>query len=281
MLKHHYANRPTRSAAPDQVVNHGDPSMKPLDRYLPLLAIIVVICVNAAANIVPINGYGTGQLSDLYPTGFTPAGWVFSIWSLIYLGLLAYGLASAFGSETIKARAASVRGIFVFNAVSNAAWIFAWHYRLVEISLVIMLCILGTLIAIHSTLMRRARTNLAEFLCIDAPFSLYFGWITTATIANLGAVFFAQQFYPFSLSMDQWALVSVVAAIGIYIWMGAVTRDIVYSAVFVWASLGIFYKPVGISEPVRIAAATGTVLLLATVIWIVARKRFRQTPEEY
>ena len=244
------------------------------------MAVIIVIAVNAAANIVPINGYGTGQLSDLNPTGFTPAGWVFSIWSLIYLGLIAYALATILGSEKIKARSALVRRMFLFNAAAITAWIFAWHYRLVELSLAVMVCILGTLIAIHSKLMRSARPSIAELLCIDAPFSLYFGWITTATIANLGAVFFSQQFYPFNLSMDLWALVSVVAAAGVYIWMGAVTGDIIYCIVFVWASLGIFYKPVGISDPVKIAAITGTALLLLTVIWITSQKLLRRRSQE-
>ena len=108
--------------------------MKSFNRYLPLLAISFVIAVNAAANIMPINGYATGQLSDLNPTGFTPAGWVFAIWSLIYLGLLAYACVSAFGSEAIRVRAASVRTLFLCNAAVNVAWIFAWHYRQVELS---------------------------------------------------------------------------------------------------------------------------------------------------
>jgi len=250
-----------------------------LDRYLPLVAIIVVIAVNAAANIIPINGYGTGQLSDLNPTGFTPSGWVFSIWSLIYLGLLVYAIVNAFGSEAVRARAALVRTLFLCNAAVNAAWIFAWHYRQVELSLLIMLCILGTLIAIHAKLMRHPRASLAEYFLVDAAFSLYFGWITTATIANLGAVFFAQQFYPFGLAMDQWALVSVVAAVGVYLWMGAVTRDIVYCVVFIWASLGIFYKPVGITEPVKLAAITGTALLLAMVMWLAARRLLPRTSQ--
>jgi benzodiazapine receptor len=254
--------------------------MKSFNRYLPLLAISFVIAVNAAANIIPINGYATGQLSDLNPTGFTPAGWVFAIWSLIYLGLLAYACVSAFGSEAIRVRAASIRTLFLCNAAVNVAWIFAWHYRQVELSFVIMLGILGTLIAINEKLMRRPPPSLGELLFVDAPFSLYFGWITTATIANLGAFFFAQQFYPFALSMDQWALVSVVAAVGIYAWRGVVTGDIVYCAVFIWASMGIFYKPTDITDPVKIAAITGTALLSAIVIWLAARKLFLVAREE-
>ena len=59
--------------------------------FWPLVAVVIVMAVNAAANIVPLGGYNTGTLSAMYPTGFTPAGRTFSIWSLIYLGLLAFG----------------------------------------------------------------------------------------------------------------------------------------------------------------------------------------------
>lgn len=257
--------------------------MKRLRDASPLLATVLVIGVNAAANIVPINGYRTGELSDLYPTGFTPAGWAFSIWSLIYLALMAYSLALIFGPAPLRARARSVAAPYLLSAAGNAAWIFAWHYRLVELSFAIMLLILGSLIVIYRRLREQGRPSTREILAIDAPFSLYLGWITTAAIANLGTAFHAQQHYPFGLAMDQWALVSIVAAIAIYVWMGAVTRDVVYCAVFVWASLGIAWRPEGVSEPVRLAALTGACALLLTVLWIAGRSRpaASATPARY
>lgn len=246
--------------------------MQSSKRYLPLIALIIVLSVNAAANIVPINGYQTGELSDLNPTGFTPSGYVFSIWSLIYLGLAVYAFSILFGNESVKSRAQSVSQLFLINAVGNAAWIFAWHYRLVELSLIMMLVILVTLAMICSRLRTQGVPDTRQFLAVDGPFSLYFGWITTATLANLGAVFYTQQFYPFSLSMDQWALVTVITASAIYIWMGLGTRDIIYCCVFIWASIGIYLRPEGISEPVKIAAITGTVVLSLTVIWLMAKR---------
>jgi hypothetical protein len=236
--------------------------------YFALIALIIVIGVNAAANIVPINGYQTGELSDLNPTGFTPSGYVFSIWSLIYFGLLVYAFTFLFGTNTVKSRAQTVSTLFLLNAASNAAWIFAWHYRLEELSLVMMLAILVTLVMIHNRLRKHGSPTFSQFISIDGPFSLYFGWITTATLANLGAVFHVQQFYPFALSMDQWALVTVISAIAIYVWMGVITKDIVYCCVFIWASYGIYVRPEGISESVKIAAVTGTALLVLTVMWI-------------
>ena len=123
-------------------------------RYLPLIATLLVIAVNAAANIVPINGFNTGELSALNPTGFTPAGWVFGIWSLIYLGLIVFGVASIVGSDRTRARADGLVNVYLLNALANAAWIFAWHYRQVELSFALMLVILATLSIIFIKLRR-------------------------------------------------------------------------------------------------------------------------------
>ncbi|MGB8326439.1 MAG: TspO/MBR family protein [Steroidobacteraceae bacterium] len=246
--------------------------MLALQRMLPLCATLIVIAVNAAANLLPINGYGTGELSDLNPTGFTPAGWAFSIWSLIYLGLLTYAVAALGGSERTRARAASVATPYLVNAAANVGWIFAWHYRRVELSFAMMLAILGTLTTIYVRLRRQPAPSAREFVAVDAPFSLYFGWITIATFANLGTVFFARHGYPFAVSMDEWALVSVSLATAIYVWMGAVTRDLVYSAVFVWAAPAIAARPTGVSESVRLAALAGAAAVTATMIWAASRR---------
>ena len=236
-------------------------------RALPLLATLVVIAVNAAANIIPINGFRTGELSDLNPTGFTPAGWVFAIWSLIYLGLIAFGIAALAGSERLRIRVDAFRGAYLLNAAANAGWIFAWHYRQVELSLLLMTVILITLIRIFVTLRRQTPPTLLEFWSVDAPISLYFGWITTAALVNLAAVFYVQKFYPFGLTMDQWALITVFSATALYVWMAAVTRDAVYVAVFAWAASGIAYRPSGITESVRLLAMAAATISIACVIW--------------
>lgn len=56
-------------------------------KILNLISLIVVLIVNFMANYLPINGYNTGELSDMYPNLFVPAGITFSIWGLIYLVL--------------------------------------------------------------------------------------------------------------------------------------------------------------------------------------------------
>lgn len=247
-------------------------------RFVPLIATLVVIAVNAAANIVPINGVQTGELSARYPTGFTPAGWVFSIWSLIYLGLIAFSVYSARAGTVGNARIDRVLMPYVLSCVANAAWIFMWHYELIAASLACMLVILGALLVAYVRLNAQPPASFAERACVDLPFSLYLGWITTATLANLAALFFDIGAYPFGLAMDEWAILTVVTATGIYAAAGVRTGDATYTAVFAWASLGIVLQTLQTSQPVRLAAAAGcAVALVATAVSLLRGRRYGPT----
>jgi hypothetical protein len=244
-------------------------------RFFPLIATLIVIAVNAAANILPINGVGTGELSARYPTGFTPAGWVFSIWGLIYLGLIAFSLYAARAGTPGNVRTGRVITPYLASCVGNAAWIFTWHYELIAASLACMLVILAGLLVAYVRLNAEPPVSFAERASVDLPFSLYLGWITTATLANLAALFFDLGVYPFELEMDEWAILTVVAATGIYAAAGVRTGDAVYTVVFAWASLGIVLQTLETSQPVRLAAAAGcAVALVVTAVSLVGGRRY-------
>jgi len=242
-------------------------------RLAPLVALIAVIAVNASAQILPINGLRTGEISALYPTGFTPAGWVFRIWSLIYIGLLAFSIAALAGPAAIRRRAAAITPWFLLTAAANICWIFAWHYQHIGLSLVLTGLILTPLIVITTKLRRRPRQGWGERVLIDLPFSLYFGWATTAALSNLANWFFDLQFWPLGLMMDEWALVSVIIATSIYIWVTTVTRDLVYGAVFLWVAAGIYLRTEGIIDPVQLAAATGGAMVALAIVLAALRRR--------
>ncbi len=242
-------------------------------RYLVLIATLVVIGVNAAANIVPINGVNTGQVSANYPTGFTPAGWVFAIWSLIYLGLIAFSIFTVRATSIQATKVRRIETAYVVSCVANAVWIFMWHYGLILASLALMLVLLASLVVAYVSIRRTAPLSLGERLCVDMPFSLYLGWITTATLANLAAWFYDVKAYPFNLPMDDWAIITVVGATAIYTAVGVRTRDAIYTAVFAWASLGIVLQTLPITQAVRLAAAAGcAVAVLVTLTSAVQRR---------
>lgn len=242
-------------------------------RYLSLLMTLLVIAVNAAANILPINGVNTGEISARYPTGFTPAGWVFSIWGLIYIGLAIFSIYAARATTDTGVWIRQIEPVYWVSCVANALWIFMWHYELMLASLLLMFVLLGSLIVIYVRLLRAPAKSLTERLFVNAPFSLYFGWISTAVLANLAAWFFAINIYPFGLSMDEWAILVVVTATAIYTAMGVRTHDALYTSVFCWASLGIALQPLETSQAVRLAAAAACAVMVVVSIVSVIQVR--------
>ena len=247
-------------------------------RFIPLIATLAVIAVNAAANIVPINGLRTGELSAMYPTGFTPAGWVFSIWSLIYLGLIAFSIYAVRAGPSQAARIERILPAYLLSCAGNAVWIFMWHFEVMLGSLACMLLILAGLIAVYVRLYASPPASLAERVCVDMSFSLYLGWISTAALANTAAWFFDIKVYPFGLTMEESALLTVVIATAIYTAVGVRTRDAIYTAVFAWASLGIFLQTLEIDHAVRLAAAAGcAVALVVTAVSLLQGRRYGNT----
>lgn len=258
-------------------------------RYLILVASLVVIGTNAAATLLPLNGLNTGEISALYPTGFTPAGWVFSIWSLIYLGLVGYGFhaaklgGSATGADLNRRRLQAIELPYLLSCAANTCWIFLWHYRFTGASVIAMLVLLASLVLIVLRLRSEPAVSGTQRALVDGTFSLYLGWITTATFANLGAWFFARGAWPFGYSMDEWALITIVLATSLYVAAGIWTHDTVYTAVFVWAAFGIVFRESGITGPVRLAAGTGAVavaLVTALSLFRSVRSRSRGSLEQ-
>lgn len=245
-----------------------------------VVAYIVMIAVNALANILPINGLTTGQVSDAYPNLFAPAGWTFSIWGLIYVLLAAFILYQLGlfqkgqpGNYHLLGR---IRILFIVSSLANAAWIFSWHYRMIPLSMLLMLVILGCLIAIAG-LVRYESLSFREKLFVRLPFSVYFGWITVATIANATVLLVYLHWSGFGIPDSVWAVIMIMAGMVIGVATLIKNRDEAYSLVLVWAYAGILFKHVsdaGFSRqyPSVIAAA---VICIVIFLGAVVLAQFR------
>ncbi len=233
-----------------------------------------VVAVNALANALPINDVGTGELSAEYPNLFVPAGITFSIWGLIYLLLAAYVVYAL----VTRGRALERIGWwFVASCAANIAWIFAWHYRIVGLSVLIMLALLGMLLVIYLRLQstRGGESSgaggggRAEKLVVELPFSVYLGWITVATVANITALLVSLGWNGFGLPEAVWAIVLIVIAAAIGTTLTLRYADPWYGLVLAWAFAGIVVKRLSV-EPmatgVAVAAAAGAVLLFVVSV---------------
>lgn len=204
-----------------------------------------VIVVNALANILPINNQTTGALSDKYPNLFTPAAITFAVWGVIY-ALLALFILYQSGVFTAKSKThiASVRRIgpwFIISSIGNMAWIFLWHYMRVGLSLVAMLVILVSLIVIQLKI-NKPGISAGERWFSQIPFSVYFGWITVATVANVTAALVNAGWGRFGLSEPLWTTIMIGIAAVIALAHILTRKDIAFGAVIVWAFAGIFIK---------------------------------------
>src|SRR4030043_626994 len=148
-----------------------------------ILTILATIVINALANALPINGQNTGEISDRFQVYFVPAGYVFSIWGLIYLGLIAFAIFQALPSQRENPRLRKVGWWIALGGFANIAWIFLWHYEQFPLTVIAMLVLLGSLILTYLRLgIGRSTAPAAEKFAVHLPFSIYLGWITVATV---------------------------------------------------------------------------------------------------
>ncbi|MGE4585061.1 MAG: tryptophan-rich sensory protein [Sphaerochaeta sp.] len=206
---------------------------------LTILSYLVMVAINALANILPIGGIGTGQVSDSYPNLFAPTGLTFSIWGVIYLLLAVFAIAqlSLPSSDALR----SIRILFSLSSLANALWIFSWHYKKIALSVLLMLCILICLIRINQIL-RAQNLNQSAYWTVQLAFSIYLGWITVATIANITTFLVAVNWSGFGISPMTWTIIILLIGTAIGSLWALRYQDKAYLITLLWAYLGILLK---------------------------------------
>ena len=238
------------------------------------MAWVTMITVNALANILPIGGYNTGEISAFYPNRFVPAGFTFSIWGVIYILLLAYnitltifllkpGLAEHPAREYIK----RVTSLYWWSCVLNVLWILCWHYLQAALSLVVMLLMLFTLIRLFVNGRKGIRMFplwLQTFLI--APFTVYLGWISVATIANVTAYLVKIKWNGGPLEPEIWSAVMITIAIVLALFMLIRHRTAGFALTIAWALWGIRAAQGPQSELLLRISYAGVIALVVVVI---------------
>lgn len=229
-----------------------------------LAAFLLVVVLNGLANALPINGQTMPEISAKYPSLFTPAGFTFSIWGVIYLALLLFVVYQALPSQRDNQTIAGISRLFQLNCVANASWIVAWHYDLLAVSLLIMLILLVTLILIYRALLDEVRNaSIAQRLLLHFPFSLYTAWIVVATIANLSIVQTGNGWDNIGLTAVSWTLLKLALAGAIAATVVLRYGDVVFVLVIAWAAYGISVMQ---SATPAVSGGASTVSLLALLL---------------
>ncbi len=233
-------------------------------QWVNVAATVVVIIVNALANALPIGGRTTGQVSDSFPVAFVPAGYVFSIWGLIYLGLIAFTIYQAMPAQRDNPVLDKIGYLYAINCAANSVWIIFWHSLVLPVTVILMLVVLGTLIAIYLRvgIGKTSPASTQEKWSVHVPFSVYLGWITVATVANIAMTLYDAGWQATGSGGAIWAILGLLIATGLGLAMSYLRRDLAYNLVLIWAFIGIAVKQAALASVVFVSALMVIVLVL-------------------
>lgn len=218
---------------------------RPVLSILNLLLFAAVVYVNTLAVTLPINGKSTGELSDQYPNLFVPAGFTFSIWGVIYLLLfvfVVYQIWVSFNKKTVQKLTVQSQVLFGLTNILNISWILAWHYEMVTLSVLLMIAFLSTLIILFLKNEKIQNKSLLDKIAVDTPISVYLGWISVATIANITALLVTLGWKGNPLTESNWTIIMLSIGAALAVVMLFRRTNFAYALVIIWAFYGIFSK---------------------------------------
>ena len=241
-------------------------------QYVNLLSVLLALIVNVLASVLPLNGQNTGEISDRFRVYFVPAGYVFSIWGIIYIGWIAFTIFQFLPSQKGSPRLRRMGYLFAISNIFNAAWLFCWHYNLFGLSVLVMLVLLGLLIASYLRLnVNRSSVTRVEYWSVDVLFSVYLGWITVATVANITDWLYFVGWDGLGIPGQAWAVIMLAVASLLGLAMALTRRDAGYLSVLVWAFAGIAVKQTP-APMVVLSAWIAAALMLGLAVFSLTRR---------
>ncbi|MEZ4920977.1 MAG: hypothetical protein R2792_17885 [Saprospiraceae bacterium] len=237
-----------------------------------LIALGAVLLVNYLSVALPLNGRTPGELSDQYPNFFVPAGLTFSIWGVIYGWLLVwvgFQIVAYFSASILTKLHNSLERIgywFVVACGLNIAWLFAWHWELVGLSLLVMIGLFLVLMRINLRLYP-AETAFERWL-VHLPFGIYLGWISVALIANTTALLVSIGWSAWGIKEVSWAATLVSVGIVQAAYMILQRHNLGYGLAVSWALFGIYLKRIDLQEGkgLGVFALCGCIALLLIIV---------------
>jgi hypothetical protein len=238
-----------------------------ISQIITILITLLTITINGLANALPLNGQGTGEISDRFDIYFVPAGYVFSIWGLIYLGLVTFTIYQALPAQKDNPLLKRIYPAYWIGNLANAVWIFLWHYEIFSLTLVAMLTILVSLLYIYIQI-SKAKPELVNVQkwFVKLPVSIYLGWISVATIANVSQVLFFFDWGGWGITPAVWAVILLAVATVLGLLMQWRENNISYVLVLVWAFIGINNSQADTALVANAALLASVLLVLAIIV---------------
>lgn len=245
-------------------------------RWWNLLFFAGVIAVNVLSGMLPLGGRTTGEISDMYYTAITPAGYAFSIWSVIYVLLFFFAIYQLRRDTGNRDSVKSIGPWFILSCVFNMAWLILWHYLYIEWSVVVMFLLLLTLWVLYVRTHTIDYPTSGERFCLKLPFSLYIGWVCPAFIVNVGIVFQKNDWSLFGLRETTLGIVLLCIGALLAIWIGQRYRDSIVPLVFAWAYIAIAAEHRE-TDSILMTAFVLSIVLFVYAIWLFFTRNRRRS----
>lgn len=241
-----------------------------------ILATLVILITNVISEVIPIKGVMTGSITAKINIYFMPANYAFSVWSLIYLGLILYTIYQALPAQRSNPKLRSIGWFYIGSCFMISAWMISFIRENYLLTMLTMIALLVLLIVVYEKLdVGREVVSRGMRFFVHIPFSLYLGWITMATIANISNYLQVQGWSGLGVSPKIWAVVLMVVTIVIAELTAFNRQDLAYLAVFVWAFIGIAVNHKGVSPVFEAACVSAAIVIIITIVTLIVRPRLR------
>ena len=252
-----------------------------------VLVLVLVIALNGLAASGAMSGDSIGVIANRYRSLFLPADYVFGIWSLIYLGLIATAIYQALPTAGAE-RAVQRLGIWwAVTGALNVAWISLFSFGQFALALLVMVIFLITLIAIGERVRggrgrgrgRADPSPLAEQAFLIWPQDIYLAWISVALIANSFQVAQAVQWSGFGIAESTWAVTMMLVATLLGVTMAWARGNWLFPLVVAWALRGIgarYPEVAAITDTTRWLVPVG--VAAGAVAWLAGRRARHNHP---
>jgi hypothetical protein len=243
-----------------------------------VIAVVGSFIGSGAAGGTPIQDAAGGALSAS-STAIAPDGPAFGIWSVIYVGLIAFAVWQFLPRRADEARHDRLAVPAVLSLLLNAAWILSVQFGLLWLSEPIIVALLGVLAWTFVVLRRTRPSGVVEAIVTDGTFGLYLGWVCVATAANTAAVLTAAGFRGFGLGQDVWGVVVALVAglVGVLVAVagrGRLAPVVSLAWGLAWVAVARIDGPL-VSAPTAVAAIVAAAAAVVVTLVVRARAGFR------
>lgn len=228
-----------------------------------VFAIIGSFVGSGAAGGTPVQDASGGALAA-DATLIAPAVPAFSVWSVIYLGLVAYAVWQALPAQATAERHRRLGYWMAASLVLNGAWILCIQYDLLGLTVPIIVVLLAVLVQAFRQAVQYPPTRALDAALTDVPLGLYLGWVCVATAANITAVLTAGGFDGWGMPPELWSGVVIAAAAAAGLALSVASRGRLSPALTL--SWGLAWVAVARLTGEPASTATGIAAIVAAVL---------------